>query len=237
MNGDVCVFPTKDKLAEAAAEHAITTLNSAILQYGHAVWVLAGGTTPGLAYQFIATQYLTAVDWSKVIFIMGDERIAPLDSPDSNWHATEKVFLQYIPAATFIRPQSDGTAEQGAGEYNQKIADLTKTNKGFPRLDLVWLGMGEDGHTLSLFPNHPGLAPTTQYVIPIHNSPKPPSDRLTLTFHALSGTQECVIMAAGPNKASIIQQLQGGVDFPIARAAHDAVHAQWLLDQEAANFS
>lgn len=233
MNGDLRVFQTRDELANAAAKHAVTTLTAAISRHGQAVWVLAGGTTPELAYRIIASTYLGDVDWSKVVFIMGDERIAPLDSPDSNWHSVEKVLLHHIPVATFIRPYSNSTAEKGAGEYNQKIDNLTKTNGGFPRFDLVWLGMGEDGHTLSLFPNHPGLAPTTQYVIPIHNSPKPPADRITLTLHALHGAQECVIMAAGSNKASAIEQLQNGTDLPVAHAAKYPQHVTWFLDNEA----
>jgi 6-phosphogluconolactonase len=233
MNGDVRVFQTKIELAEAAASHAIATLNSTIQKQGHATWVLAGGTTPELAYQIIADNYLGAVDWSKVTFIMGDERIAPLDSPQSNWHAAETILLRHIPHATFLRPHSDVAAEQGAGEYDQIIAGLPKNNTGLPQLDLVWLGMGEDGHTLSLFPHHPGLGATDRYVIPIHNSPKPPADRISLTFAALRGAVECVIMASGSSKAHALKQIKNGVDLPVARAATYPAHTTWLVDRDA----
>lgn len=235
MNGDIQIFETKELLAETAAKHAITVLTASIQKNGRAVWVLAGGTTPELAYLVLADHYLDAVDWSKVTFIIGDERIAPLNSPDSNWHWAEQILLRHIPAATLLRPHSESSAEEGAGEYNQRIADLPKTDDQFPRLDLVWLGMGEDGHTLSLFPDHPGLQPTDQYVIPIHDSPKPPANRLTLTFNALRGAQECVVMAAGANKLFAITQIKNGAKLPVAIAAAQAHHTTWMLDTLAAH--
>ncbi len=233
---NVEVFADRDHLAEAVAGRTIEILNSAITSYDHAVWVIAGGTLPPIIYHVIATQFLDKVDWSKVTFVMGDERIGPLDSPDNNWFSAEQTLLKFIPQATFLRPPSDQTAEIGAGEYNQKIADLPLTDDGFPRLDLVWLGMGEDGHTLSLFPGHPGLAPTDQFVIPIHDSPKPPTDRITLTFQALRGAQKCMILTVGSGKAPIIQTIKNGADLPVVTASKLAKHTTWFMDQAAATF-
>ena len=93
--------------------------------------------------------------------------------------------------------------------------------------------MGEDGHTLSLFPNHPGLAPTNELVIPIHDSPKPPADRISLTFHGLGGAQHVVILAAGESKAPIIQQIKNGADLPVVTASKIIESTVWLLDQSA----
>lgn len=227
------IFADTHALARAAVDTTIATLREAITEYGAATWVLTGGTTPALAYQLLAEQSLDQIDWSHVTIIMGDERIVPLDSPDSNWHMAEQVLLKRIPQATFLRPLSDQTAEIGAGEYATQLAALPQ-HKGLPRLDLVWLGMGEDGHTLSLFPHHPGLISTNQLVIPIHSSPKPPSDRFTLTFAALGGAQKTIILAAGESKAEAVKQaLQPDSTLPIAQAAR-LTHAAWLIDEAAA---
>ena len=231
---NIQVFDTKQQLGEAAAQQAVKTLQTAIAKYGSAVWVLSGGTAPGIAYQTIAQHYLDAVDWSKVTFIIGDERITTLNSPDNNWNGIEQSLLRFIPQATFLRPDSTKTAESGAGEYEKIIGQLPKTDDGLPRFDLVWLGIGEDGHTLSLFPHHPGLAPTEHLVIPIHNSPKPPADRVSLTFHALQGAQDCTILAAGENKALIVKQILNGADLPIVTASKIPKATTWLLDKSAA---
>ncbi len=226
-------FPDSHTLAHGAAHHAITTLRRAIDQHGQAVWVLAGGTIPELSYQLIAEHHLSDIDWSKVTFVMGDERIVPLDSAESNWHVAKQAFLRHIPQAHLLRPVSDQTAEHGAGEYEKTLQRLPQQD-GRPRFDLVWLGMGEDGHTLSLFPHHPDFRPTDDLVIPVHDSPKPPADRMTFTLTALGSAQTTVVIAAGENKASIIEQaFQPQSDLPIAQAAR-LTHATWLLDQAAA---
>lgn len=228
------VFANKQEVAEAAAGDAIITLSKAIAQHEIVTWVLAGGTTPETAYRIIAAKYLTAIDWSHVTFVIGDERIAPNDSPDSNWHTAEEALLKQLPQATFLRPTSEESAESGAGEYAKKLATLPKTDNGLPRFDLVWLGMGEDGHTLSLFPNHPDFATTDQLVIPIHNSPKPPADRISLTLAGLGGAHHTIILATGSGKAEILKDaMQPTSDLPVAQAAR-TTNAMWFLDQDAA---
>lgn len=230
----VNIFPDKTALAHAAASDAIDTLQQAIDTHGSATWVLAGGTTPEAAYGIIASTYLEDVDWSKVTILIGDERIAPLDSPESNWHQAEQLLLKHIPQATLLRPKSNETAESGAGEYQKQLASLVKNQAGLPRFDLVWLGMGEDGHTLSLFPNHPDFAPTDQLVIPVHDAPKPPADRLSLTLAALQNSQKTLILSSGNGKAKILEAaLSPTSDLPIAQAAR-LTHANWYVDQAAA---
>lgn len=230
----VQIFEDKAALAHAVAADTAMALNQAISLYGNGTWVLAGGTTPEAAYDVIASTYLKEVDWNKVSIVIGDERIAPLDSPDSNWHQAEQRLLQYIPEATLLRPTSDGAAENGAGEYAATLATLSKNMNGFPRFDVVWLGMGEDGHTLSLFPGHPNFIPTDQLVIAVHNSPKPPADRISLTLAALTGATSTCILAAGAGKAQAVKSaLSATSDLPIAQAAR-LTHANWYLDQAAA---
>lgn len=228
------VFSSKQELANAAALQSITQLSEAIEEYGHAAWVIAGGSTPELAYSVIAKNYLDDIDWSKVTIIIGDERIALFDSNDSNWKHANEILLRHIPQAVLHRPISSMNAETAADDYESVLNTLPKTSQNFPRFDLVWLGMGEDGHTLSLFPNHPGFTPTDRLVIPIHDSPKPPSDRVTLTLHALQGAETTIILAAGAGKAEALKVAQSpDNDLPIAQAAR-LTNADWLIDQDAA---
>lgn len=229
------IFENKQDLANEAAKRAVDILQEAVLQYGSATWVLAGGTTPELAYKVIATTYLDSLDWSKVMFVMGDERIVPLTSPDNNWHAAEAALLRHIPGATFLRPKSDQSTEVACDDYTAQLESLPKNASSQPRLDLVWLGVGEDGHTLSLFPGHPDFTQTDRLVIAVHNSPKPPSSRISMTLHALMGAEHCDILAAGEGKAEAISQaLQPDNLLPIAQAAR-ATSASWLIDTAAAS--
>ena len=227
------VFDDKAELAEAAARQSIAVLRKAITEYGKATWVLAGGSTPLLAYKIIATNYTDAIDWSKVTLIMGDERVGSLDRPDNNWHAIEKIIGE-LPTIK-LRPKSDLSTENAAADYNQQLLDLPKADSGLPRFDLLWLGVGEDGHTLSLFPRHESLLPSADLVIPVHNSPKPPSDRISLSLRALQGVQSALILAAGADKKDAVANAQKNINLPIALAAsiietHEG-KVQWLVDK------
>ena len=231
------VFKTKAELAAAAAEQAVAVLEVAIKTHGTATWVLAGGSAPMAAYEIIASEYKNEIDWTKVTVIIGDERIGPLDGTDNNWHAIDKVLLSHIPV-TQIRPESNLRAFDAAKHYEIALDTLPKTSAGFPRFDLLWLGMGQDGHTLSLFPRHNSLLPSKRLVAPVHDSPKPPSDRISLTLRALSGTKTAMIIASGEDKKDAITQARSGKQLPIAIAAHVITthrgRVRWLIDKSAA---
>lgn len=221
-------FDSPIAVAEEAARSTIELLAQAIKQNGVATWVLAGGSTPNFAYSILADQYLEALDWSKVTFIIGDERIGPLDGPDNNWQLIEELFLQHIPEATFLRPKSDLSAEQAAADYASKLASVSS-------FDVTWLGMGPDGHTLSLFPGHENFDPAdTRSVVPVHDSPKPPEDRISLTLHALTKSQTIIILATGESKREALSDaLQPESSLPIAQAARLVPATLWLLDEAA----
>lgn len=228
-------FDSPIAVAEAAAAQTIQLLTRSIERYGEVTWVLAGGSTPNLAYEVIAEQYLDTVDWSKVTFILGDERIGPLDSPDNNWQDIENLLLRHVPEATFLRPFSDLAVSEAAAAYETSLATLPQTSDGLPRLDVVWLGMGPDGHTLSLFPGHSDFNPTdTHLVTPVEHSPKPPAERISLTLHALHGSQNVIILATGEGKRDALKDaLRSTSHLPIAQAAQVCSNTSWLLDEAA----
>ena len=230
------LFDDKTSLAYAAARQAVNILHATIEKKGRAVWVLAGGSTPLLAYKIIAGEYRDALDWTKVTVIIGDERIGPLDNPDNNWHTIDQV-LGVLPTSK-IRPRSDHSAEYAASSYQQQLQSLPKTSSGLPCLDLLWLGVGEDGHTLSLFPQHPGILPTNRLVIPVHDSPKPPADRISLSLRALTGAKSAMILTSGTDKQPAVTAALHNGHSPIALAAgiietHKG-KVDWFIDYDAA---
>lgn len=230
------IFDDTAQLAKAAAKQSIDILKATINDYDRAIWVLAGGATPLLAYKVIASQYTDTLDWSKVTLFIGDERIGPLDGPDNNWQAIEDI-MGGLPTVK-IRPMTDLSAEEAAEDYSQQLMDLPKADNGLPRFDLLWLGVGQDGHTLSLFPQHPSLLPSNNLVIAVHDSPKPPTDRISLSLRALQGVQSCVILAAGTDKRDAVAGAQKHSKSPIAIASdiittHEG-DVTWFVDREAA---
>lgn len=238
----VQVVEGPDELAEAAARAAMADLEAAVEAHGTATWALTGGSTPGAAYRRLAAHDLRAgVEWDRVRVAMGDERCVPPDHPDSNWGQAAAALLDHVPVPDHhrLRPRGELGAEAAADAYQAALGALPATPAGAPRLEVVWLGVGEDGHCLSLFPGRPEVEVTDRLVVPVHDSPKPPSDRVSLTLAALAGTERLLVLAAGPGKAEPVARARAGDGrLPVTRAVA-AVRAAggsvtWLLDRAAA---
>jgi 6-phosphogluconolactonase len=237
----VRVVADAGELAEAAARAAVADLEAAVEAHGSATWVLTGGGTPTAAYRRLAGHDLRAgVEWDRVRVAMGDERCVPVDHPDSNWGQAAAALLDHVPVPTghLLRPRGELGAEAAAGAYAKALAALPDAG-GVPRLELVWLGVGEDGHCLSLFPGHPELQVRDRLVVAVHHSPKPPPDRISLTLPALAGTERLLVLAAGPAKAEPVARARAGDDrLPLTRAVATVRAAggsvTWLLDRAAA---
>lgn len=229
-------FEDKDQLASAAAKAATDILWASINKYDQATWVLAGGSTPLAAYRVIATGYQSAIDWSKVTLMLGDERIGALDGPNNNWHAINRI-LATLPARK-LRPKSNLPIEEAAADYERYLSLIAKTDNGLPRLDLVWLGVGDDGHTMSLFPNHESMFPSGNLIIPVRNSPKPPRERISFSLRALQGAQNAMVLASGSEKRDAVRGALSGNNSPVALAAniietHEG-NVTWFIDNDAA---
>lgn len=234
---NVQTFDDLTQLAEAVAKATVELLGDAIDRSNSATWVLSGGSTPLLAYKIIVANYINTIDWSKVTIVMGDERIDSTGESDNNWHAIDTI-LGNLPTIK-LQPHTDQTAEDSAADYEMQLDSLPKNDMNLPRFDVVWLGIGEDGHTLSLFPHHDSLIPTGNLVIAVHDAPKPPRDRISLSLRALSGTRTTVVLASGVNKKdAVTRALTGDGNLPIALAekvitTYDGI-VQWYVDKNAA---
>lgn len=231
------------EVAAEAARRAADTLAEVQKSQKLATFVLAGGRLPPMAYGILTDKYAKAFEWSNVAFLIGDERHAPLNDPDSSWLSASPMFEAHpeIPVKHKLRPPSNLSVEQAADEYTKTLLTLPRNQAGLPILHHLWLGMGEDGHTLSLFPNHPSsLQKTDRLVIPVHDSPKPPSDRISLSYAALAGVETAIAFISGSSKASIVASIASGDhDLPIVVASkiieNAGGHVVWLIDNDAAS--
>lgn len=200
---------TADQVAEATAEHILACAEEAIRDRGRFRLVLAGGSTPKQAYEILAREHR---DWSGWWFYYGDERCLPIDDPERNSVMARNAWLDSIgidEARHFPIPGELG-AQAGAQAYLETIKDIDA-------FDLVLLGMGEDGHTASLFPNQPWQ--TDARVIAVYDAPKPPPQRISLGPAAIHAARRRCFVVSGDSKTDAVRQWRNNADLPIQRAA------------------
>jgi 6-phosphogluconolactonase len=205
-NANWRTFSTADQVAEAAAEHILKTAEEALSERGAFKLVLAGGTTPEKVYHLLAK---AVTDWSKWHIYYGDERCLPSDHPERNSMVATQVFLAQVPIPDeqiFTIPAELGP-EAGALQYRQVVSAALP-------FDLVLLGMGEDGHTASLFPGH--VHEQDELTHAVYNSPKPPPERVSISAKALSDTRQLIFLITGKSKREPVKQWREGAALPVA---------------------
>ena len=196
---------------------------------------LAGGSTPRAAYERLGQ---LVEDWSGVELWFGDERAVGPDDPDSNARMVRESLLQRIGTAVprINRVPTPGTAEELAAAYERALRERVPAGPdGIPILDVALLGLGEDGHTASLFPHAPALDVRGELVLPVHDAPKPPPDRVTLSLDVLRAARSLLVLAAGADKAQPAAKLLAGPDpaTPASLLA-DLPTLELVLDEAAA---
>jgi 6-phosphogluconolactonase len=236
------IFSTAQALGQAAAELVVRLAAQAVAERGRFMVALSGGSLPKLvAPALVAEPLRSRVDWSAWHVFWADERCVPFDDPDSNYHgAREYLFDQVdIPAEHIYPLDAALDPSAAAAAYQARLARVFQPAAGqLPGFDLILLGMGEDGHTASLFPHHALLAETERWVAPIFDSPKPPPARITLTLPIINQARQVAFVAAGAGKAEVLAQVLGPGDrtaeLPArqVRPVHGDVH--WFIDQAAA---
>ncbi|EMM95168.1 6-phosphogluconolactonase [Leptospira interrogans serovar Zanoni str. LT2156] len=168
--------------------------------------VLTGGDTAKLLYSEL--KYMET-DWSKWFFYFGDERCVPKEHTDSNWLMVERVLFKFIPVneRQIFRIQGHLGPQRGALEYSESIKSISS-------FDLVLLGLGEDGHVASLFPGSKCLTETKD-VLAIHDSPKPPKERVSLSLRKINMSDNILIIAKGKKKSKIIERIKLDEILPV----------------------
>lgn len=223
-----------DGVARACAGLVSEALDAAVSRSGHATIALSGGSTPRLAYEALALAPSPA-RWSATSCFFSDERFVPPSAPESNLTLARTALLDHVPAHVFPVPTGFPTAEQAADAYERQIVHRLGDD---PRFDIVLLGLGDDGHTASLFPGKPALAATGWVT---HSGPgvlPPPVDRVTFTFRLINRARLVIVLVTGAKKRDRLAQWRAGVAsvdvLPIAGVAPTDGRLVVLADRAAA---
>jgi 6-phosphogluconolactonase len=226
----VVSLPTAE-YAERAAALIEEEIRGAIAARGACRLALAGGETPRGIYAAMRSD----LPWEKVWITFGDERCVPPDDKDSNYRMAREALLDRVPAARVLRIRGEVSQEQAAAEYEQLLAtEAARTGEARYIHDLILLGMGEDGHTASLFPGMETLKETVRNVVPAFG-PKPPPQRVTMTLPLLNAARKVFFVAKGAGKADILRKvLKGDPTFPSALVKPTEGEVAWLLTEDLA---
>jgi 6-phosphogluconolactonase len=232
-----------DALARTAAERIVADSKDAIALRGQFTIALAGGSTPKKAYGLLASApFASEIEWSRVYAFFGDERFVPKDDDNSNYKMANESLLSKVPIPTsnvFPVPTDKATPGDAAKAYEATLRAFFDDDTNPPRFDLILLGLGDDGHTASLFPNASSLGMQDFWVVwsPPGVLP-PPVDRITFTNAVLNAARHVLFLVAGANKAEaladVLEHDASALKRPAAGVRPTNGTLTWLVDQEAA---
>jgi 6-phosphogluconolactonase len=233
-------YKNAEALANAAARRFLDSAKRAVDKSDRFTVVLAGGSTPRHLYSMLTEPpYRDAVPWKRTFFAFGDERCVPPDDEASNYRmARETLFAPLeIPDHRVLRMKGERAPEKAAELYEVRLGDLF-LGRSKRRFDLVLLGIGDDGHTASLFPGTSALEEQERWVAANH-VPKLDAWRLTLTLKALNSARRVIFLATGEEKARVVAEAFGGVEHetphPCELVAPFHARREVLLDPGAAS--
>jgi 6-phosphogluconolactonase len=214
-----------EALAGGAAGWLGLEVTGAITARGSCALALSGGRTPEPVYRELAAD--SSIDWSRVDVFFCDERAVPPDHPESNYRMVHRALLSRvpIPPSKVHRMEAErADREAAAQEYERSLPS---------RLDIVLLGIGEDGHTASLFPGSAVVDERRRLVLPVTGA-KAPAERLTITPPVIEAARKVAVIAAGADKATMVARALEGPLVPKAVPAQLARRGVWFLDRAAA---
>ena len=256
---EIAVLPGMAAFHREAAARVVAAHDVALTRHGRFDLVLAGGSTPAGVYAVLASQFIDRLEWRRTHIFFGDERCVPPDHAWSNYGMAHRTLLQHVPLppANIHRMAGELSPEVAAGLYAAELAGAELTHAevspavaelaqlagaACPRFDLVLLGMGDDGHTASLFPGMAALGSQETVVataVPAYVEPQ--VGRITLTLPVLNAAHEALVLIAGAGKAPMVRRITaalrfGGADaqLPLAQVKLAAGRLVWLLDEAAA---
>lgn len=232
---DAVIPGNQEQTIRFCIEHFLSLGKASIEDHGYFAVALSGGSTPKRIYQGLTQEhYMKMLDWSKVLLFWSDERSVPPDNPESNYKmAMDAAFKKLpIPKKHIYPMQAEKDIEAAALEY-EKIIEKALPNAVF---DLVMLGLGEDGHTASLFPKTHGLHSNDRLVV-ANYVPKLNTWRMTFTFPCINKARNIAIYVLGKAKAEILKTvLSGEYDpdtYPVQKVGTATSKALWIADNEA----
>jgi 6-phosphogluconolactonase len=235
----VRIFKNSGELSVAAAEAFIQAAARSIRKNGRFTVALTGGSSPAQLYKLLAQpEYRDRVVWEKTYIFWGDERWVPLDDDKSNAKMSQETLLNHVPVpkANVFTMYKDGvSAEEYAAEYEQILKQFFPGDEGF---DLILLGMGDDGHTASLFPGTAVLHEEQKWVDAYYLEPQQ-MYRITLTAPVLNKAQKVILLVFGENKANALSEVLEGMPniekYPSQLLKQASGEVIWMVDEAAAS--
>jgi 6-phosphogluconolactonase len=200
------VYETPQQLAEAAARDFAARAEEAANERDRFAVALAGGSTPKTTYEALARDYADKLDWGRVHVFFGDERAVPPDHEDSNYRMAYETLLSHVPVGSVHRMRGELPPAEAAAAYEEELREFFGASEEPPSFDLILLGLGEDGHTASLFPETSALDVTNRWVV-ANPVLKLETTRLTLTIPVVNAAKAVTFLVAGRGKAEALKKI------------------------------
>jgi len=236
MNSEIKIYKTPDLLAEAFAD----LIAKEIKKKGEYYISLSGGLTPKIIFQALAEKYSDRIDWSGVHFFWGDERCVPPDSNESNYKMAKDTLLDKIdiPSINIHRIKGEAEPAEEAERYSAEILNNLPEKNGLPKFDFIMLGLGEDGHTASIFPDRLDLFETHK-ICEVVIQPETKQYRITIAGNIINNSGKTAFLITGKNKSEIVGSIfsESPVknSFPAAHVELTHGILLWFLDEESSS--
>jgi len=236
----IIIEPNAADLARKGAEIFSRAAKESIEKRGRFAVAISGGSTPRSMHSMLGEEpFYSDIPWDKTDIFWADERCVPNDHPDSNFGAAKKDFLDRVPIPKgHIHPMQEGLPpEESALWYQQKLIKFFQRKEDeFPLFDLIFLGIGTDGHTASLFSGQSVLNEMKRWVVAVKGG-NPDVNRLTLTFPVINRGKQIVFMISGKKKASVVKTVLKGIQSGLPAQLVQPLKGTliWLFDREAAS--
>lgn len=227
-------------LAESAARAFAKIVQESVSTRGVCYVALSGGSTPKLIYNKLVQPEYSTLPWGKIHFFVSDERCVELSSDESNYGNAERLLFSKVDVcAEFLHPPhgQESDPARAAAEYEQEVCRVVnQKNDDVPCFDLIFLGMGPDGHTASLFPGTAALEEQSRLVVE-NFVPKVNANRITFSFKLLDAARNVIFVVGGKDKAPVIKEIigEGSTVYPSARVAPTSGNLVWMIDADAAS--
>jgi 6-phosphogluconolactonase len=239
VSPEFAVLEDLDALSHEAARVVLLSAREAVICTGRCTIVLAGGATPARLYALLGSdEYRGAMPWDEIEWFWGDERCVPPDDPRSNFRLAHEAMLARVGVPPALMHRMAGEVRppaRAARSYEALIRDRVPDQV----FDLVLLGVGEDGHTASLFPGDPALEERERLVVAVTGTGRPVPRRLTMTLPLFDRARSVLVLAAGAAKRDVVSAVRAdpaaaAERYPVARL-RPAGHLTWLVDRAAAS--
>lgn len=235
---DLTVVADSSSLYQAGAQEFCRCAVDAVNERGRFSVALSGGNTPRGVYSLLAAEYKGKLPWDKICVFFGDERHVPPDDPESNYKMANEALLSKvpIPQKNIFRVPGELPAADAADSYDRSLRDFFGLAANtWPRFDLIFLGLGDDGHTASLFPGSAALEETSRLVV-ANWVEKFKTYRITFTYPVINHAAEVAFLVSGKSKAQVIKDVlapTAGKAYPAQQVRPQTGRLLWIMDHDA----